>query len=113
MSQTTTEIASAVLRKLGRLPDGQVAPPSQVKIIKDAYTGLYDELFNDGLVNWGSTDAIPDLAVYPITIMLTGRVSDDFGVPDRWSSANELMRFRISQQISSPYVPQPTGFKEF
>ncbi len=112
MAQTIAEISESVLKKLGRLPDGQVAPASQTKQVKDAYTGLYDELLNDGLVSWDSTADIPDFAVYPITILLLGMVSDNFGVPDRWSAARDLMRFKLSQQISSPYVPEPTEYED-
>ena len=113
MSKTIAEIANSVLKKLGRLPDGQTAPASQTKVVKDAYTGLYDELLNDSLVNWGIDDDIPSLAVYAITVLLLGMTANDFGVTDAWSNREVLMRRKLSKQITSPYVPQETVFEDF
>jgi len=113
MAKTIAEIANDVLKKLGRLPDGQVAPASQTKIVKDAYTGLYDELLNDSLVNWGSSDSIPSFAVYPVTMLLLSMTADDFGVPNSWLQLRSSLRFMLSQQILSPYEAQTTEFEDF
>lgn len=113
MSKTIKEISNSVLRKLGRLPDGQVAPASQQEIISDDYDDLYQELLNDSLVNWAATDDIPDFAAGPIKILLLGRNADDFGVVDKWSVRERQQRLKLSSQITSPYVPQETQFEDF
>jgi len=113
MSKTLAEVAEKVLKKLGRLADGQVAPASQKKSVTDEYDGLYDELLNDGLVNWAKADSIPDFAYNPICILLLGRVADDFGVPDKWSARETQQRKKISAQISSPYVSATTPFEDY
>ena len=114
MSKTIAEIAKEVLQEIGRLPDGQVAPASQVKTVEDAYTGLYDELLNDSLVNWAiADDEIPEFATDPIIIMLAGRVAGKFGVPNQWRAAEPTMRLRLGKNISSPYVSQTTTFEDY
>jgi hypothetical protein len=114
MSKTIAEIGKEVLQEIGRLPDGQVAPASQLKTVKDAYTGLYEELLNDSLVNWPlEDDAIPEFATDSLIILLSGRVAGKFGVPNVWRAAEPLMRKKLGSQISSPYEPQPTTFEDF
>ncbi len=107
------EIAKEVLQTIGRLPDGQVAPASQVKTVENAYKMLYEELLNNSNVNWSAVDDIPDFAANPIIIMLAGRVSGRFGVPDRWSPQEGTQRNLLAQQLVSPYVPDVTTFEDF
>lgn len=113
MAKTLLEISTEVLQEIGRLPDGQVAPASQTDKIADAYTGLYEELLNNSIVDWSSTDDIPEYATNPIIIMLASRVAGRFGVPNQWLQREGLMRATLAQQIASPYVPQPTQFESF
>jgi hypothetical protein len=113
MSKTIAEIALDVLQKLGRLPEGQTATAEQQKKVTDAYDGLYDELIKDSLVNWSSDDSVPEFAVYPIKILLTGMVADDFGVQDVWSARRDQMRSMLSKSLASPYVPQSTQFEDY
>lgn len=113
MAKTKLEISTRVLKKLGRLPAGQVAKQYQIQTVNDAYDGLYQELLNNALVDWTSTDDIPEYAVDPITIMLSGRVADDFGVPDKWSQFEGDMKRILSQQLALPYTSQPTTFVSY
>jgi len=113
MAKTITEVATDVLRKLGRLPDGQVAVANQIAQIEYSYDGLYEELANDSLVNWASTADIPNFAVHPITMLLLGRVADNFGVPNQWIGFYNDAREILSKQLSEPYVHQPTQFENF
>ena len=113
MSKTIAEIGKEVLQEIGRLPDGQVAPASQLKTVKDAYTGLYDELLNDSLVSWPLDDEIPEFATDILITMLSGRVAGKFGVPNQWRAAENLMKRRLSGQITSPYIAQPTTFEDY
>jgi len=112
MAKTISEIAVDVLEEIGRLPDGQVAPASQSSKVKKAYTGLYQELLNIPVVNWSSTDDIPDFAVNSIVILLSSRVSGRFGVPNQWLQLEEREKRNLAQQIASPYVSQPTPFED-
>lgn len=112
MAKTINEIASSVLRKLGRLPSGQVAPADQIAIVKDAYDGVYEELLNNSNVSWAKTDDIPDFATKYIKLLLLSDVADDFGVPNQWLSLMDYAKLSIAQQIASPYVPQPTQFED-
>jgi hypothetical protein len=103
MSKTINEVATKVLFKLGRLPNGQVAPANMLNIVKDAYDGLYEDLFENSLVNWASDDAIPEFAVWPIIILLCARVGDDFGVnTDRFIALNDSMEGKLAELIASP-----------
>jgi hypothetical protein len=114
MSKTIAEIGKEVLQEIGRLPDGQVAPASQLKTVKDAYTGLYEELLNESLVNWPiADDEIPEFATDALIILLSGRVAGKFGVPNQWRGAEDIMKSRLNSQITSPYEPQPTTFEDF
>lgn len=113
MSKTILEIAKEVLQEIGRLPDGQVAPASQTKTVENAYNGLYEELLNNSLVNWSANENIPEFATNPIIIILAGRVSGRFGVPDQWSQRELAMMVTLAQQITSPHVSQPTQFENF
>jgi len=116
MAKTLTEIATSVLQNIGRLPDGQSAPGSQLNIIKDSYAGLYNELLNDSLVSWAETDDIPDFATDTIIQFLSGRVSRIFGVQNEWTVAWEqrrALRMKLGKQISNPYVSNVTQFENF
>jgi hypothetical protein len=112
MARTQNEIAVRVLKKLGRLPDGQVAPASHTKIVKNEYTDLYQELLDDGIVNWSASDNIPNNVARYITVILLGRCSDDFGVPDKWTILEPFMKKKIAAMVASPYTPQPTKYDE-
>lgn len=112
MPKTITEIAVDVLEEIGRLPDGQVAPASQTQKVKLSYSGLYEELLNNSLVNWAAVDDIPDFASNSITILLSSRVCGRFGVPNQWLQLEEREKRNLSQQIASPYVSQPTQFED-
>lgn len=111
MAKTLKEVATMVLTEIGRLPDGQVAPASQIKKVTDKYSGLYEELLNDSFVNWAEGDDIPEFGVNAIVILLSSRVAFSFGVPNVWVQFEEVMRKKLSSQVASPYVPQPTQFE--
>lgn len=103
MAKTITEIAVKVLEELGRLPDGQVAPASQLKKVKDAYNGLYEELFNRSLVNWSSADSIPEFAVYMIVQLTAGRIARSFGVdPTPYLLLVIPLETRLAEQVANP-----------
>ncbi|MCP4365423.1 MAG: hypothetical protein GY800_09025 [Planctomycetes bacterium] len=112
MVKTLDQISERVLRKLGRLPLGQVMDADQAQQVKDAYAELYAELLNDGIMEWVETDDIPDYAVSSIISMLLANLADDFGVPNQWASNYEYFRIKLASQIASPYVYQPTPFEE-
>jgi len=113
MARTKTEIATRVLKKLGRLPDGQVATASQKKTVTDEYDDLYQELLEDENVSWSEDDDIPNNVARFIIVILLGRVAEDFGVPDRWSLLEDFMRKKIAAQLASPYTYQPTQFNDY
>ena len=113
MSKTIKEIATKVLQKIGRLPSNQTMSAGHEKSVTDEYDGLYDELLNDSLVNWAKADDIPDFAFHPITIMLCGRVADDFRVPDKWSQRETQQRMKLAKQLESPYVPEVTQMESY
>lgn len=103
MAKTIAEIAVGVLREIGRLPDGQVAEASQLQTVKDAYSGLYEDLFNNSLVNWASTDKIPEFAVYPIKQMLAGRVAGEFGVDaTKYLVLVDTMEAKLAENLANP-----------
>lgn len=113
MAKTPTEVYVMVLEGLGRLADGQVAPASQTKKVRQKYEGLYDELLEDSLVNWGVDDDIPEFAVHPVVQLLLGMTADTFGVPDKWTASREFWRARLANSLASPYTPQPTRVDYF
>lgn len=108
MSKTIEEVRNMVLRVVGRFQEGNVPNSNTAGIVEDAYDGLYDELLNDSLVNWSKADDLPEFAVNPVKILLSSRVAFDFGVPNVWAQFEDVMRLKLSQQIASPYVSQPT-----
>lgn len=114
MSKTITAIAVGVLQEIGRLPDGQVAEASQTKIVKDAYDGLYEDLFNNSLVNWASTDSIPEFAVFPIEQMLAGRVAGKFGVDaTKYLVLDDVMRSKLAENVANPSEQDVTPMVSF
>ena len=103
MAKTIAEIAVGVLEEIGRLPDGQVAPASQLQKVKDAYTGLYEDLFNNSLVNWAEDDSIPEFAVYPVEQMLAGRVAGKFGVDaTKYLVLVDTMEAKLAENLANP-----------
>jgi len=107
MAKTVTQIAIKVLQKLGRLPDGQVAPASQVEIVKDAYSGLYAELFNRALVDWGEADDLPEYAVQHVATILCSRIADQFGVdPTIYLAQMELSFAKLAEQLANEKEPE-------
>lgn len=119
MAKTIEEIASRVLRKLGRLPEGQSPTGSQVSQIRDEYDELYQELLDDGIVTWSASDDIPDNVVGPVYTLLLGRLADDFGVPNQWmlnalgQDLEKKMKRKISAAATVPYESIDTQFENF
>jgi hypothetical protein len=103
MAKTIAELSVKVLEELGRLPQGQVAPAARLQKVKDAYNGLYEYLENKGLVNWGSTDSVPEWSVYPLTMLISGRVGRAFGVDTTpYILVADNMVNMIAEQIANP-----------
>jgi hypothetical protein len=103
MAKTKTEIATKVLEELGRLPDGQVAPNSQIKKVKDAYDSLYGDLFNRSLVNWTADGSIPEFAVYPIIQLTAARIARTFGVDSTpYEVKTDIMENKLAEQLANP-----------
>jgi len=117
MSRTTKELSEKVLRKLGRLPAHQTMTASQEKHVTDEYDDLYQELLDNSIVNWASSDDIPSNVYNPIYNILRERLKADFGVPGMGTSELELyerrMRLKISKVITNPYISQTTQFEDF
>lgn len=112
MSKTIGEVAESVLLSIGRATPGQDHDANYTKIVKDAYAGLYEMLKNDSLVNWAYTDNIPDWAVFPITVMLSGMVGDQFALDERiqqrFLSQFGTMRRLLASQGVHPYIHKNT-----
>lgn len=116
MAKTIKEVSQEVLQEIGRLPMGQTANANQLKTVSDSYDGLYQQLFNDSLVDWSATDDIPEYATDTVIKMLSGRISGRFGVPDVWTATKEQrnnLRRELACQIASPYVPGETPYKDY
>jgi hypothetical protein len=113
MAKTLKEIATSVLKKLGRLPEGQTANPGHLKTVTDEYEGLYDELLGESLVNWSEGDDIPGFAENPIKMLLLSRTADNFGVPNQWFQLENIERMKLAKGLASPYVDQPTPYSYF
>lgn len=114
MAKTINEIAVGVLEELGRLADGQVAPASQTQKVKAAYKGLYEDLFNNSLVDWGPTEAIPEYAVYPIEQLVASRVAGKFGVSStKYDIKTTAMRLRLAENITNPAEEETTPMTYF
>lgn len=112
MAKTLKEVSNRVLRDLGRLPGSQTATAAQLKIVSDAYEGLYDSLFNDSLINWASTDDIPEFAVRPVVTMLKAQVAESFGNdPTVFLAQENAMRQLLASQLASPYESTTTQFE--
>lgn len=116
MARTILELVDSVLSKHGRKPSGQTADPSNVKTVEDEYDELYQELLDNGLVNWAVRDNIPLNASGIIKKFLLGRTADNFGKIDKWTASEEQVRqlnLQLSRLLASPYVEQPTPFEDF
>ena len=111
MAQTKAQIATRVLLKHKRLPIGQVADDNLLSQVKTEYDELYQELKDDGIVNWAATDNIPDNVVRPIYLILLGRTADNFGRPDKWSAYEDVFKQRILRILAPTYVHTPTKFE--
>jgi hypothetical protein len=115
MAKTIKEVATKVLKKLGRLPGGQVAPADQLKIVTDEYEELFEDLFENSNVNWSSDDDIPEGAAGYIKNLLLGRTADDFGVQNKWENPEyiKIQKKGLAMFLASPYVSQPTPYSDY
>lgn len=112
MARTIEQIATSVLRKLGRLPEGQTITGGQKSQVKDEYDELYLELKDASLVSWGASDDIPTEAAGPIKTLLLGRLADDFGVLNKWDNPATIkdQKIRLGALIVVPWEYQETEF---
>lgn len=112
MARTIEQIATSVMRKFGRLPEGQTITGGQKTQVKDEYDELYLELKDISLVSWGADDDVPTEAAGPIKVLLLGRLADDFGVPNKWD--NEVViknqKMRLGALMATPWEYQETQF---
>lgn len=83
MAKTKAQIAQRVLTKTNRVPIGETADANLTALVKEHYDEVYQELLQDGLVDWGSADSVPDHAVSLIVLLVTVRAADDLRVPEQ------------------------------
>jgi len=118
MARTQNELADTILKELGALPDGQTPVASHRTQVKDEYDNLYQELLDDGIVNWSASDDIPNNVFTAIKNMLLNRCAAKFDVPNVWTvygleEMDMAMRKRIQRTISEPYTETTTVYEGF
>lgn len=99
MSVTRAEIANRALRKCGRLAYGQTAEANLSNAALQAYDEVYDYLEELGIVDWGSTAAVPNQYVYWIVALTALSLADELGV-----STERYQRLSITASQAEPEI---------
>jgi hypothetical protein len=80
-SKTTTDLATAVLRRLRVIDATETADASDASAIKALYADLYAEMKDEGVAVWPET-AIPPRYFRALTDYVAGHAAVDFGKND-------------------------------
>lgn len=73
-----TELATAVLKRLGVLAAGQTAEAEDAKIVTDAWNSVYPQLRHHGIAIWAS-GAIEEEFQEPLEKYMAAKVYSSFG----------------------------------
>ena len=93
MSVTRAEIANRALRRCGRLAFDQTAESSLSNEALQAYDEVYSRLEELGVVDWGSTAAIPNQYVFWVVAMTAYSLADALGI-----SSERYQRIAVDAQ---------------
>lgn len=108
---TITELATRTLEKLGKLASGSTPDSDDVTLITAAYTSYYQELLTLHLVDWGSTDDIPERSARALISLLALEVADEFRINEvrlqRLQLLEDKNKARLAIAIAPDYISQP------
>lgn len=92
---TLTELKVRVAQKLRILANGATIDSNDDALIEDKYLEVYDELHNQGLVNWesGTSATIPTTHANHVITIIASRSADDFELPE-----DRIGRLMIEEQ---------------
>ena len=80
MATTKASFYTEVLRELKVVGPNGTASAEDTQRVTDAYTRVWDMLFNRDLVTWQYADSLPDWAVLPLTKMVSFAVAPRFAI---------------------------------
>lgn len=112
---TLKDLYRKVLEKLTVVASGTPVDGDDEKTVRDKYTGLYDMLATEELVNWTADSDVPEFAAIPLIAMLAFMCANEFGqpaaqfaeegalfLPQQSLAERQLRRAMASHYISAP-----------
>jgi len=107
MALTKAQMRNKVLRRIGRLPEGQVASDADADIVDETIDEAHAFLEAKGIAYW-ETSAIPDEIAHQLCKYLAAQVAPEFMSPSEAAiyvalEANALTEMRAA--VSSPNGP--------
>lgn len=78
MTKTTTDLAEAVLKRLGVLAAGDTASAEDANDVKDYYADEFETLQTRDIAFWDQA-TIPVSVFRPLTDYIAGKMAPDFG----------------------------------
>ena len=110
---TKAQIATKVLQRLNVVGANEAPSDEDSAFVQEAYTAVYDELAELGLVTWGASDSIPGKAMFSVRELVAQRVLDDFvdraTVEINPAGAEADLR-RLTNAKERPYRPAPVDY---
>ncbi len=96
----TATFAEKVLQKIGRIAAGETVDSDDQELVDDAYTSVYEELRSRHLVDWGSSESVPNWAMLHVRDIVANRIANDYGIP-RSVDEEELAFRRMAKHLAS------------
>lgn len=109
MSVTRSEIATRALRRCGRLSYNETANATLNADALQAYDETYAEFEEKGIVDWGSTAAVPNEYVFWVVARTAYNLCDQLGVSGerfkRISRDSDRAEQELKRIYHDPYTP--------
>lgn len=104
---SSSNFATKVLQKLGRIGTGETIDSGDQTIIDDAYASVYENMRTDHLVDWGSGDAVPTWAAsHMVNIVANEVAANVYGLP-RDVEEEEAAKRAMAKYLAVDYDHEP------
>jgi hypothetical protein len=102
MAKTSSDLATEVLLELRVIGEGETAEAEDVAIVKRKYSGLLEELRDDGKAFW-SENSIPERVFQALARVVAGECANVFG--KQYDSGSAFRRLITLAHRRSTAVP--------
>jgi hypothetical protein len=99
------------MSKLGVYDRGGSLAPEDLQNVADAYEGIYNQLFDEGIVTWALADTdIPNRFQLSLTSLITAEIAAFYHVtppPEGWTKYKMVALATIRRQLATSQDPEP------